>query len=219
VDAGFWHQRWRDNRIGFHQAEINAQLQRLWPGLGVAPDAQVFVPLCGKSLDMLWLSRRHPVLGVELSAIAVEAFFREAGLAPVRREAGSFSVYESDRLRLLCGDFFDLRPAQLQGVRGVYDRAALIALPPGLRRDFARRLTELLLPGVSMLLLSLDYDQAQMQGPPFAVGEGEIRALFEAQWTVQGLQAQDVLAAEPRFRERGLTRLEEKAYRLERRSA
>jgi thiopurine S-methyltransferase len=216
VEPGFWLQRWQESRIGFHQAEVNALLQRFWPEVGVAPGAEVLVPLCGKSLDMRWLCRRHRVLGVELSPVAIEAFFREAGLEPVRRDEGRFSVYEAERLRLLCGDFFDLRPEQLLAVRGVYDRASLIAFPADMRRSFVSRLTELLLPDTGMLLVTLDYDRQDMQGPPFAVDEDEVRLLFEPHWSVQRLHAQDILAAEPRFRERGLSRLEESVYRLRR---
>jgi len=217
MEAGFWHQRWQDNLIGFHQADINPHLQSYWPHLGLTPDDQVFVPLCGKSRDMLWLSARHPVLGVELSPIAVAAFFSEAGLAPRRGEEQGFAVHEIERLRVLCGDFFDLQRHQLQAVRAVYDRAALIALPPDMRRRYVARLTELLQPEVVMLLVSLEYEQGEMNGPPFSVGEAELHELFAAAWAIERVYHQDQLPSEPRFRERGLSRLDEKIFMLRRR--
>ncbi len=214
MEAGFWHQRWRDNLIGFHQAEVNLQLQAFWPRLEVPSGAQVFVPLCGKSRDMLWLAARHPVLGVELSPIAVQAFFAEAGLVPERREEGAFTVYETQGLRLWCGDFFDLRREQLATVRAVYDRASLIALPPELRQHFVSHLHALLPAGVVMLLVTMEYEQAEMQGPPFCVEEAEVHTLFEPAWSVQRVHVVDVLADEPKFRERGLSRLSEKVFHL-----
>lgn len=216
MDAAFWHQRWQDNLIGFHQADINPHLQSFWPRLGLRPGDAVFVPLCGKSRDMLWLGARHAVLGVELSPIAVEAFFTEAGLVPRQGEEHGFSVCETDRLRLLCGDFFDLVPHQLEGVRGVYDRAALIALPAHLRGRYVSRLNELVPVGAAMLLVTMEYPQAEMDGPPFAVDEAEVHGLFADSWSIQRVYQQDVLASEPKFRQRGLSRLSEKIFVLQR---
>ena len=217
MQSEFWHQRWKDNLIGFHQHEINVHLKVFWDMLPVKPGDQVLVPLCGKSRDMLWLAERHPVTGVELSPLAVEDFFRENELEPEQYRAGAFSIYESGKIKLLCGDFFDLNPGQLGQVRAVYDRASLIALPAAMRRAFAARLSGLLSRPVSMLLVTLEYDQQQMNGPPFSVEEGEVRELFEANWSVQLLHVEDVLATESKFRERGLSRLAEKIYLLERR--
>jgi thiopurine S-methyltransferase len=216
VDAAFWHQRWQDNLIGFHQTDINPHLQSFWPRLGLRPGDEVFVPLCGKSRDMLWLGARHPVLGVELSPIAVEAFFNEAGLVPRHGEEHGFSVCETDRLRLLCGDFFDLVPQQLEGVRAVYDRAALIALPAHMRGGYVLRLNELLPGQAAMLLVTMEYHQAEMDGPPFAVAEAEVHTLFADSWSIERVYEQDVLASEPKFRQRGLSRLSEKIFVLQR---
>jgi thiopurine S-methyltransferase len=214
MDPDFWLQRWRDNLTGFHQQEINPRLDAFWPQLQLTPGDQVFVPLCGKSLDMLWLHKQYAVLGVELSPVAVEAFFAENGLNPEHSRQGKFSVCETDRLTLLCGDFFDLQPEQLCRVRAVYDRASLIALPEDLRERFVRHLTELLPAAVTMLLVTLEYDQAQMDGPPFSVEEQEVRDLFAPRWSIQLLHEEDILARESRFRERGLSRLVEKVYLL-----
>ncbi len=214
MDAHFWLQRWQDNLTGFHRQEVNPRLETFWPRLQLTPGEQVFVPLCGKSLDMLWLREQYSVLGVELSQIAVEAFFTENGLESERSRQGLFSVCETDRLTLLCGDFFNLQPEQLCKVRAVYDRASLIALPEDMRTRFVHHLTELLPPAAPMLLVTLDYDQTQMDGPPFSVEEQEVRDLFAPDWSIQLLHEEDILAKEPRFRERGLSRLSEKIYLL-----
>jgi thiopurine S-methyltransferase len=214
MEPDFWHQRWQDNLIGFHQRDINPHLATFWSRLQIKPGEQVFVPLSGKSLDMLWLRKRYSVLGVELSPIAVEDFYKENGLLASHRQQGAFSVSETDNLCLLCGNYFDLQPAQLQRVRAVYDRAALVALPADMRPPYVTRLTSLLPASVSMLLVAMEYDQQQMKGPPFAVEEKEIHDLFEAHWSIQLLHEENILADEAKFRDRGLSRLSEKIYLL-----
>jgi len=220
MEPGFWHERWARAEIGFHQQDINLHLQRFWSRLNLPPERRVFVPLCGKSRDMLWLAGEgHPVTGVEISPVAVEAFFAENGLRPQRRREGAFEIWEQDELRILSGDFFDLEPRHLAEVAGAYDRASLIALPPAMRERYARKLAAVLPPGIQTLLVTLEYDQTAMAGPPFAVGEAEVRALFEPAHAAEVLDVRDALAEESRWRERGLTWLLEKAYRLTRRAA
>jgi thiopurine S-methyltransferase len=166
---------------------------------------------------MLWLAERHPVTGVELSPIAVEAFFEENGLQPRRSQEGAFEVYESDRIRILCGDFFDLQPGQLSRIKAVYDRASLIALPVDMRRQFVSHLETVLPAGIQMLLITLDYPQQQMDGPPFAVSTSEVQDLFGEGWSVDHLHEDDVLIREARFRERGLAYMTENVFYLYRR--
>ena len=214
MDHEFWHQRWRDNLIGFHQEAVNPHLQEYWARLGVPPDATVFVPLCGKSLDMVWLAERYHVLGVELSPKAVEHFFQEQGLQPARRTEWPFMVCEAEGVALFCGDFFSLTPEHTAGIAAIYDRAALIALPPSMRERYAAGLARLAPAGTRMLLVTMEYDQAQMDGPPFAVEAGEVERLFSADWHIESLLNESILEREPSFRERGLTRLAEHIYLL-----
>lgn len=210
----FWLERWQQNQIGFHQGRINPYLQQFWPQLGVASDSRVFVPLCGKSSDMLWLrAQGHEVVGVELSEIAVRAFFEENQLAMEVRSEQGFQVYEGDGIRLYCGDFFCLTPDHLVGVSAVFDRAALIALPPEMRPAYVAHLHRLLAPGTQALLVAFEYPQTQMQGPPFSVEEDEVHTLYQAD-DLRLLHTADILDQEPRFRERGVTRLQEKVYAL-----
>jgi len=169
---------------------------------------------------MLWLAGEgHPVTGVEISPVAVEAFFEENGLRPNRWREGAFEIWEQDEIRVLLGDFFALEPGYLAEIAGVYDRASLIALPPAMRERYARKLAAMLPAGIQTLLVTLEYDQAALVGPPFAVGETEVRALFEPAHAVELLHTRDALAEESRWRERGLTWLLEKAYRLTHRAA
>ena len=215
MDISFWHDRWRRNEIGFHQAEINSHLQEFWPRLGLATASAVFVPLCGKTRDMLWLrAQGHAVLGVELSPIAVRDFFRENELTPRVSRRDPFEVWEADGLTLLCGDFFTLTPTWLRDVGGVYDRASLIALPPAMRPRYAEHMAAILPANAAILLVTMEYPPAGMQGPPFTVDEAELRRLYETRFRVDSLLRKDILAENPQFRVRGLTALHEHVYRL-----
>lgn len=218
MEPDFWLQRWREGRTGFHREAVMPLLEKHWPALGVVEGAPVFVPLAGKTLDIHWLAARgHQVLGCELSPLAVQAFFAEAGLVPEQqRDAGGLH-HRAGRIDLVEGDVFALTDATLGRMRAVYDRAALIALPPDLRRRYAGEVYGRLPGGCEGLLITLEYPQAQMQGPPFSVPEAEVRALFAADWDVEPLERRDILAQEPRFSADGVTALSTAVYRLRRR--
>ncbi|SDH36487.1 thiopurine S-methyltransferase [Pseudomonas flavescens] len=213
MQEAFWQTRWQNNQIGFHAGEVNPFLRNYWPTLAAADGARVLVPLCGKSLDMVWLAERgHRVIGVELAQTAIEAFFSEQGLEPTVTQEGAFRVYRHGRIELYCGDFFALGSEQLAGCTLFYDRAALIALPTEMRERYIRHLQHVLPAGSQGLLVALDYDQALMDGPPFSVDDAEVRGWDGRAWDSQLLESQD--AMEERFRARGLVRMEERAYRL-----
>jgi thiopurine S-methyltransferase len=215
VDQEFWLERWRSNQIGFHQTQFNARLMRHWPALGLAADARVFVPLCGKSRDMLWLAGAgHPVTGVELSSMAVEAFFDEAAAPYSRRQAGSFTFYDGGRVGIYCGDFFALTERDIAGTAGMFDRGALIALPPPMRRRYAQHLLNILPIGAQSLLLTIEYDQNLASGPPFSVLPGEVTELFGARCSVELLERSPTQEMPPRFHAQGIREAGESAYRI-----
>ena len=217
MEPGFWLQRWQQSDIGWHQDEINAHLSELWPHLRLPAGSTVFVPLCGKSRDMAWLAGiGHPVLGVEISDLAVAAFFEEHGVAPARQRRGFFEECSAGGVTILCGDFFRLKSGDLPPIAAVYDRASLIALPAVLRRRYVQKLSKLLTAGAHSLLITLEYPQEEMDGPPFSVGEGEIGELFDQSFRIDRLRTLDILEENPRFRQRGLSQLQEKVYLLRR---
>ena len=217
MEPKFWQERWARNQIGFHLPEVNPYLQRHWPKLALAEGAKVLVPLCGKSLDLMWLaSLGYRVLGVELSEQAVEAFFSEQGLMPRISQRGVFKVYQADLIEVWCGDFFALDAEALADCSALYDRAALIALPPLMRAQYAEHLNALLRPGCQGVLITLDYDQTQKAGPPFAVTDDEVKVLLGSHWAVQVVEEQDILGESWKFVQDGVTRLEERVYQLTR---
>ena len=220
MDPDFWHDRWQTNQIGFHQQRISPMLAAHWDAVGASRGSRVFVPLCGKTLDMPWLVERgHRVLGVELSPIAVHGFFDALGVVPEVRASKYGKHYVAGPYELILGDGFALDATVLADCTAVYDRAALIALPPDMRTRYLRGLYAGLPAGCRGLLVTLEYPQHEKEGPPFPVGEAEVRAGLERDWSVDLLERRDILADEPGFVAEGLSALSTVAYALRRHDA
>jgi len=178
MNPDFWQSRWREGRIGFHEGAPNAFLRAHLAALGAS--RRVFVPLCGKTEDLAFLAAHgHTVVGLELVEDAVRAFFAEHGLTPTVTPRGALTEYASGPITLLAGDVFAATPALLGPVDALYDRAALIALPEALRVRYAAHLRALLPRGADGLLVTVEYPQEAMEGPPFSVPEVEVRRLFD----------------------------------------
>ena len=178
MNPDFWHQRWRENRIGFHRSDVNPHLlQFLSPMLDAS--VRIFAPLCGKSVDLAWfVAQGHDVVGVDVSEIAVRSFSSEQGIAMRLDSDPPFQVYRGESLTYYVGDIFDLQPGQIGKFDWIYDRAALIALPPDTRQNYAQHLKTFLKPGGRIFLVTVEYDQKKMDGPPFSVPESEVRDLY-----------------------------------------
>jgi thiopurine S-methyltransferase len=215
MEPEFWHRRWREGRTGFHQDRPTPLLLAHWSALALAPDTRVLVPLAGKSLDMVWLAAQgHRVLGVELSPLAVEQFFAEHELTPQVSASACGRRHVAGNIELICGDVFGLDADLLADCSAVYDRAALIALPPELRRRYVDEVHARLPAGCRGLLITLDYPPHEKQGPPFAVSEAEVRERYGRDWVVELLERRDILAEQPGFAAEGVSALETAAYRL-----
>ncbi len=211
----FWLQRWKENNIGWHHQEFNPHLTGFWHRAEVAPGATVLVPLCGKSRDMVWLAEQGcQVLGVELSPLAVEAFFREQKLSPEIREQGAFRLWQAGPYQILCGDIFQLQSTDVQDVVGVYDRASLVALDPEQRTSYAQLLSAILPTKCPVLLVAMDYPQQEMSGPPYCVASSEVQELFNSAFEVSQLHDLDLLKDTDRYRDKGLSRLSEQIWLL-----
>jgi len=206
----YWLNRWERNEIGFHQEDFNPYLLEYWPLLEIPDNGTVFLPLCGKSRDMIWLNNRgHSVLGVELSKLAIAAFFQENKAIPVRQTEQNFARYAAGRITILQGDFFNLNKKHLEKISAVYDRASLVALPPDTRKRYVQHMMHILPPATQLLLVSFDYPQTEMQGPPYAVSVEEISILYQHHAEINLLRQVDVLHENSRFQQLGLSRLEE----------
>ncbi len=215
MDAEFWKQRWQEGQIGFHQECVTPLLEKHWGALDLSANSKVFVPLAGKSRDMDWLAARgQHVVGIELTELAVQQFFAERDLTPARSASRFGQHYTAGPYELICGDAFALDAAMLADCAAVYDRAALIALPPPMRQRYAGELYACLPAHCRGLLITLEYPQQEKTGPPFSVDEAEVHALFHRHWRIEVLERRDILAEQPGFIAEGVTALWTAVYRL-----
>lgn len=218
MEPDYWLARWNDGRTGFNQPEGNPLLQRHWATLGLPAENRVFVPLAGKSPDLLWLAARgHRVMAVELSPLAVAQFFAENGIEPTVIRSRYGVHHRAGEIEIICGDVFDLDREALADCTAFYDRAALIALPAPLRQRYADEVYAALPASCRGLLVSLEYSPAELDGPPFAVDESQVRALYRRDWSVEVLEREDILANQPAFQAQGLSTMFNVAYQLQRR--
>ncbi|EGR1584219.1 thiopurine S-methyltransferase [Vibrio parahaemolyticus] len=212
-DQEFWHSKWASNQIGFHLEDVNPLLPACWHHANPKREDKVLVPLCGKSEDLVWLATKHDsVEGVELSQIAVRSFFAEHFYTPtVTPISGMHELYQFDELSIYTGDFFTAPVSQADIV---YDRAALVALPQDMREVYVARLKLLLNPGGRILLVTLNYPQEEMAGPPFSVPLEEIQQLF-AGYKVTCLNVDQADEHHPKIAKKGLSRFSEEVYLIE----
>lgn len=187
----FWEDKWKANDIQFHLPEVNPLLVKYFSSL---PKGKVLVPLCGKSLDMKWLlSQGHEVVGVELSHIACKAFFTENNLSVSVVEKGLFTVYKGDNVEIWCGDIFQLPMEECAKLTAIYDRAALVALPEEMRLSYVEFIKKLVktLAHADILLITVEYAQNLVQGPPFSITDTMVEEFYTDTFTINKLQLPD----------------------------
>jgi len=211
-----WLARWQDNKIGWHVDVVNQSLVDYLELLELESGDNVFVPLCGKSIDLIYLSEMgYSVIGVELSPVGVVQFFVDNNLQYVVSEVDGFSLYQSERIKIYCGDYFNLNAGHLLSVSAVFDRASLIALDLDLREKYTVHLTAIIPFDARILLLTLIYPQHQMSGPPFSVSDSEVESLFSSAFKYRQLHCFNDIENEPKFLRAGVDYVENAAYLLQ----
>jgi thiopurine S-methyltransferase len=192
IDAQFWHEKWEQKDIAFHQSKAHPLMVEHFGVLGLAPGSRVFVPLCGKTLDIAWLlGQGFHVAGAELSKIAIEELFADLGVKPTTSKVGKLEKYSADKIDIFVGDIFDLTAAILGPVDAVYDRAALVAFPEELRGRYAAHMVEIT-NKVPQFLISFEYDQKLLQPPPFSVNPAEVKRHYEGAYSLKLLADESV---------------------------
>jgi thiopurine S-methyltransferase len=193
MEHSFWHSKWQKNEIGFHEPEGNALLVK-YSSFLIGDDSpsssssRIFVPLCGKTRDIGWLlAQGCEVVGAELSEVAITQLFEELGVEPTISTSTNGKVYTKDGLTIFVGDIFKLTSSDIGDVTGVYDRAALVALPSPLREQYSAHLIAIT-QCAPQLIISFDYDQNEMAGPPFSVNEKTVDSLYSADYNIQRLE-------------------------------
>ena len=210
-----WLDRWKQDRIGFHEPVVNPYLVHYLPRFNLSPGDTIFLPLCGKALDIAWLAEKgFQVIGVELSEIAIGSFFEEHKMNYQKFESDRFVLYKSGNINLLQGDYFSLRAEDLSGCKLVYDRASLIAIDAEHRAQYCEHMRFITPDDTGMLLVTLDYEQALMEGPPYAVARHEVERHYQSHYAIEVMEQKEVIDERPRWRDQGLTSLTETVFSL-----
>lgn len=184
METEFWHQKWASNEIAFHEGEANALLIRHFDTFSLLPGSRVFVPLCGKTRDIAWLlAKGCRIAGAELSAVAIDQLFAELGVQPTISSGDFMTCYHAPNIDIFVGDIFSLSRSALGSIDAIYDRAALVALPDAIRARYAKHLMEIT-GHAPQLIITYEYDQQQMPGPPFSVSNEELRQHYVAGYDV-----------------------------------
>ncbi len=211
----FWHQRWQENKIGFHLPKVNANLLKHVSRLQLTSGAKVFVPLSGKSNDLIFLQQQgYDIVANELSQLAVTAFFTENKISYANNdEENGLLIYQSEKIKFLQGDFFALKGNNIGHIDALYDRAALIALPKEMRILYVEQIKQLITTAHKILLVTLEYQQDLKQGPPFSVTQEEVNELFQQNYDIQLLDEQQIAKDQRSDSSQGIEMLE-KTYLL-----
>ena len=208
-----WESRWKEGRIGFHLPQVNTYLKRFSAHLLKSELENVFVPLCGKTLDLPWLANRTKrVVGVEMVSQAVEEFYVENEISYSIQPAGKLKLFKNDSIDIFQGDFFDLTPEETGLFEAIYDRGSMVAIARPERQKYVEHLLSFLAPGGRLLLIILEYDQEQMSGPPFNVDEAAIEMCFSQYGKLELLETCDIL--DERLINKGLDGILERVYQL-----
>lgn len=192
MESAFWHKKWETNEIGFHENKANTFLVKYFKELALSSGSRIFLPLCGKSCDITWLSSKgYKVVGAELSQLAVEQFFKENNLEPTISKLGNLLLYRTQNIDIFVGDIFDISSELLGSVDAIYDRAALVALPEEMRKRYVKHLIKIT-KNKPQLLIAFDYDQKLMPGPPFAILENELHEHYGAYYSLSLIESSDL---------------------------
>lgn len=192
MEADFWHRKWESNQLGFHQKEENPLLVKYFSALQLDEHGKVFVPLCGKTLDIHWLlSHGKRVVGAELSELAVKQLFADLSIVPTVEMAGELIHYHAENIDIFVGDIFQLTAELLGPVDAIYDRAALVALPEPMREKYSQHLMAIT-HSAEQLIICYQYDQNLLSGPPFSITDKELTAHYAPQYSLTLLEEADV---------------------------
>ena len=216
MEISYWKSRWQKDNTGWHMDQVYPHLMTYWDRLELNKGDTILLPLCGKSLDIPWLlDKGLNVIGVEVSDKAISELKNHLDFSFTEKSRGHFKVFESTDVQLWLGNFFDIQASYLPKIDAIYDKAALIALPPKMRNDYAEIIKSLCTEDTRMFLNCFEYPQDSMSGPPFAIFEEEIRTLYDEQFSIELLHKESMMEQLAKFQQRGLSGyLNEKVYLL-----
>ncbi|CAA6809342.1 MAG: Thiopurine S-methyltransferase (EC [uncultured Sulfurovum sp.] len=203
MEADFWHKLWETNNTGWHLDDTNPLLETFFSELQLKENSRVFIPLCGKTLDIVWLlSHGYKVVGAELNEIAIKELFKSLSVEPKIKKLGELTLYQAENIDIFVGDIFELTAESLGKVEAIYDRGALVALPQEMRVAYSALLKQIS-KTAPQLLINFEYDQTLMDGPPFSISKAEIEIHYAESYAIKLLKSFELKAGS--FKQTGAT--------------
>lgn len=192
MEESFWVNKWQTGEIAFHEGSPNRFLASYFDTLRLPKGSRVFLPLCGKTRDIAWLlASGYRVAGAELVGTAIDQLFAELGIQPTITRQGEITHYSAKHIDIYVGDIFKLGANELGPVDALYDRAALVALPKATRARYTKHLRALT-HTAPQLLITYEYDQTRMDGPPFSVSSTEVAQHYGERYEIKLLTSAEV---------------------------
>jgi thiopurine S-methyltransferase len=192
-ENNLWIERWKNREIGFDQIEVNPFMLEHFSRLDLDKGSRIFVPLCGKSVDMTWLlAEGYKVLGVELSEEAIIEFFEGLSVTPTIAKLGEFICYSAENIEIFVGDIFKLDALIVGKIDAIYDRASLVALTADVRVEYTKHLRSIS-NHASQFLLCFEYEQALMNRSPYSVDEAEVQKHYGEHYKLLRLCKEKIL--------------------------
>lgn len=176
MEAKFWFDSWEKGGFytSFHRKDIHPYVLNY-----LTPDELAgktcLVPLCGKSVDMMYLAAfADKVIGVEIVEKAILEFFEENNLAYHQPDD---ETYIAGNITLLRKDFMQLTSQEIGHIDWVYDRASLVALPDKMREDYLYSIDRLTDIGTKSLVITLEYFPL-INSAPFSIPISEMEDYY-----------------------------------------
>lgn len=171
-------------------------------------NSRVFVPLCGKSLDLIYLSEQgHEVIGLEYSKIAVNDFFEENNLAYNKEqcEGSPFVKYaaKDKNITIYQGDLFDFSQEVCGSgsIDAVWDRGSFVAINVSSRDKYVELMSSLVKPSGRILMEIVKYHDPDYYGPPRIILEQDLKSYFK-RFTVE-VSEYELFDPQPSYYKRG----------------
>ena len=137
------------------------------------------------------MKQEFRVIGAELSELAIQQLFAELDLVPVITAIGDINHYRADNIDIFVGDIFDVTQDMISQVDAILDRAALVALPPDMRKTYTKHLIEIT-SSAPQLLLTFEYGVTDVTGPPHSISQDEVVAHYGDHYHLKTLELFDI---------------------------
>lgn len=213
-----WEDCWSVGKTFFHRSAYHPMLvEHIEKLINGRSNLVIFIPLCGKSLDIKYLyDLGHTVVGVEGAKSPIEEFFGEHNLEFTKSDCPSVngSVYKNgdNRIRIYHGDMFDFNGKDEVKFSGVWDRGSFGAINKTDRPKYVELLTSMVTEDCQYLLNTYDYNPEQFSGPPHCFTDEEMLGYWGHKWNITRIHYEDV--NNDSKREKGVEYFNEQVHHL-----